>query len=147
MTTSPKGRKLIESFEGLSLTAYQDQRGIWTIGYGHTGPEVTKGLVWTQDMADATLAADLTVAEGAVNRLVHVPLNQNQFDALVSLCYNIGQGNFASSTVLHATNLQLWDSAASAFLMWCKVNGVENAGLMRRREAERNLFLTPPVLP
>lgn len=148
MTTSDAGRKMIENFEGCALTAYQDQRGIWTIGFGHVDPAVVKeGLTCTQGEADAWLAYDLKTAESAVNRDVKVPLNQNQFDALVSLTYNIGSGNFLESTVLRRLNLGPdYEGAADAILMWDKTDGEVNPGLVNRRTAERTLFLTPPVV-
>jgi lysozyme len=143
MTTSPNGRKLVELFEGFAPGAYLDQRGIRTIGYGHT-LGVQMGDTCTQAQADAWLEEDLATAEGAVNR-VPVPLNANQFDALVSLCYNIGAGAFHSSTVFKRLSLSPPDysGAASAILMWDKVHGETNPGLVRRRQTEQQLFLTP----
>src|ERR1019366_2511495 len=132
MTTSPIGRKLIESFEGLSLKAYLDQRHIQTIGYGHTG-QLKPGDTCTPEQADAWLVGDLATAEGAVNRLATVPLNQNQFDALVSLCFNIGQGNFEPSTLLSLLNQKAYLGAANQFLVWKMTNGVLNQGLLNRR--------------
>ena len=135
---------MIESMEGISLKAYQDGRGIFTIGYGHTDPAVVvEGLTCTQGEADAWLALDLHTAESAVNRLVTVPLDQNQFDACVSLCYNIGQGNFGTSTVCRKINMHDFPNAGMAFLMWDKINGEVSPGLVNRRKAERTLFLTP----
>lgn len=146
MTTSKNGRLLIESLEGLELVAYPDQRGIWTIGFGHVDPAVVKkGLTCTEAEADAWLALDLHTAESAVNRLVKAPLTQNQFDALVSLTFNIGQGNFLESTVLKKLNLTIptdYAGAADAILMWNRTAGEVNPGLMRRREAEKALFMT-----
>jgi lysozyme len=140
MTTSPEGRKFIEQAEGQSLTAYQDGRGIWTICTGHT-IGVRQGDTATPEQCDAFLADDLAMTEGAVNRLVKVPLNQNQFDALVSLVFNIGQGNFATSTILRLVNGGSVAAAADAFLMWDKVGGEVSPGLVRRRTAERAMFL------
>lgn len=147
MTTSENGRKLIESFEGCVLTAYLDQRGIATCGFGHT-QGVKMGDTCTQMQADAWLEGDLATAESAVNRLVKAALTQNQFDALISLTYNIGQGNFADSTVLKRLNIGTPDyaGAADAILMWDKTGGVVNPGLERRRQAEQALFLTPPAV-
>ena len=144
MTTSQNGREMIESFEGCALTAYQDGRGIWTIGFGHVDPAVVvAGLTCTQGEADAWMAFDLHAAESAINRLVTVPLDQNQFDACVSLCYNIGQGNFQTSTVCRKLNMGDTEGAADAFLMWDKINGEVSQGLVNRRTAERLLFITP----
>lgn len=147
MVISANGRKMIESFEGLRLTAYRDVRGIPTIGYGHTGPSVVPGMTITQDQADAFMAADLDFAEQVVNQDVKAALTQNQFDALVSLVYNIGGANFYVSTVLRKLNQGTPDyvGAAEAFLLWCKTNGEVNPGLLNRRNVEMKLFLTPPT--
>jgi lysozyme len=141
MTTSPAGRALIESFEGCSLKAYLDQRSVPTIGFGHT-LGVVMGDTCTPSEADEWLVGDLATAEAAVNR-VPAPLTQNQYDALVSLTYNIGSGNFASSTVFKRLSLSPPDyqNAAAAILMWDKTNGEVNPGLVRRRQAEEALFL------
>lgn len=141
MTTSQEGRSFIESCEGVKLKAYQDGRGIWTCGVGHT-LGVKEGDTCTPQEADAWLAEDLAAAEGAVNRLVKVPLSQPQFDALVSLCFNIGQGNFAESTVLRKLNQSDYQSGAQAFLMWSKISGETSQGLLNRRTAERAMFLS-----
>lgn len=131
------GEALIKSFESCKLIAYQDQRGIWTIGWGHTGPEVIEGLVWTQDQADAQFDIDLRDrAENAVSRDVTVFLTSNQFSALCSLCFNIGSGNFGSSTLVRDLNGGNLAAVPAEFLRWDKVNGQPNAGLHRRRVAE-----------
>jgi len=140
MTTSPQGRTMIEAFEGLRLEAYQDQRGIFTIGYGHTAG-VKPGDVITQTQADAFLAQDLQHTEAFVSSHVTVPLTQNQFDALVSLTYNIGVGNFLDSTLRRLLNESDYEDAANQFLVWSDVNGVQNAGLLSRRTQERTLFV------
>jgi lysozyme len=143
MNVGAAGLALIKQFEGCRLTAYQDQRGIWTIGYGHTGPEVIEGLVWSQDQADAALLGDLHTAVSAVMRDVDVAINQNQFDALVSFTYNVGAQAFADSTLLRLLNAGRPYLASAQFPLWSHVNGVEDDGLMRRRDAERALFDTP----
>lgn len=135
------GVALIKQFEGCRLTAYQDQRGIWTIGYGHTGPEVVQGLTCTQTQADSWLLADTHAASMAVLKDVDIILTQNQFDALVSFTFNVGIGNFAGSTLLKQLNAGHTALAADQFLVWDHVNGVPNAGLLRRRQAEQALFL------
>jgi len=146
-TINTAGLNLIKSFEGCVLTAYQDVAGIWTIGYGHTRG-VTAGLVFTQEQADQALADDLLSTESAVNRAVAAVVNttDNQFAAMVSLTYNIGSGNFASSTVLREHLVPQIQNAADAFLMWNKatINGVLQVvnGLTNRRTAERSLYLT-----
>jgi lysozyme len=141
------GLALIKGFEGLRLDAYQDVAGIWTIGYGHTGG-VTPGMTFTQAQADDALRQDLQSAEAAVEHDVgSAKTTDNQFAAMVSLCYNIGSGNFAVSSVLRKHREGDSQGAADAFLLWNKstVDGVLQAvpGLTRRREAERALYLTP----
>lgn len=134
------GTKLIESFEECRLQSYQDQRGIWTIGWGHTGPEVGPGLVWTQAQADSHFQLDLAVTEATVSHSVTVGLTQNQFDALCSLCFNIGSGNFHSSTLVKDINSGDTVDEQRQLLSWDHTNGRQNAGLDRRREAEWALF-------
>ncbi len=142
-TTSPAGRQLIENFEGLKLTAYQDMVGIWTIGYGHTGPEVKAGQTISVAQADQLLAKDLTRFEQGVAKCVTYPLNQHQFDALVSFSFNLGLGSLQSSSLLSLLNAGDVAGAAAQFLRWNRAGGVEVAGLTRRRQAEQQLFLTP----
>jgi lysozyme len=133
---SAAGIAAISQREGVRTRAYQDVRGIWTIGVGHTGPEVHAGLVWTMAQVDAALAKDLGWAEAAVNEDITHPLTQNQFDALVSLTYNIGAAGFAGSSVRRQLNLGNVQVAADDFLMWEKP-----AVLRARREGERRQFL------
>ena len=152
MKTSAAGIALIKRFEGLELDAYQDIAGVWTIGYGHTGPDAKAGAKWTEEIADAALTRDLELREDAVTRLVKVPLNQNEFDALVSFVYNVGVGGshspgFSTSTALRLLNQGDRAGAADALTWWNKatVNGVlrDVKGLTDRRAAERALFLRP----
>jgi lysozyme len=142
MTTSPQGRALIEGFESLRTTAYQDQGGIWTIGYGHTA-NVKMGDTCTPAQADAWLTDDLRTAEKAVNDAISktVSLTQNQFDACVSLAENIGGGAFSRSTLVSLLNRGDMTGCANQFLAWDKINDVSNQGLLNRRRAERALFL------
>jgi lysozyme len=139
--TSAKGLALIEAFEALRLRAYQDGNGVWTIGYGHTGPEVRFGTFETKEKAEADLCADVGEAEAAVRQLVRVPLTQGQWDALVSFAYNEGRGRLATSTVLKLLNAGCYQLAASHFRDWEVVSGKHSDGLARRREAEIALFL------
>jgi lysozyme len=147
MKTSAQGRKLIIQREGSRTTAYRDSVGILTIGCGHTSmagpPTVTAGMVITEQQVDEILSADLAKFEFTVNSSVTVPLADHEFDACVSLAYNIGQGAFKNSTVVRELNAGNRASAADAFLMW------KNAGgrpiLLGRREAEKEQFLTPYV--
>ncbi len=140
LSYSDQGLALTEQFEGLRLTAYQDSVGKWTIGYGHTGADVTPGLTITQEQASALLLQDVASAVAAVNRLVTVPLTQNQFDALVDFTFNAGQGNLASSTLLRELNAGNTAGAAAQFLVWVYAGGVQLPGLVKRRQAESALF-------
>lgn len=142
LSYSDQGLALTEQFEGLRLTAYQDSVGVWTIGYGHTGPDVQPGLTITQEQASALLLQDVAGAVAAVNRLVTVPLTQNQFDALVDFTFNVGQGNLASSTLLRELNAGNTAGAAAQFLVWVYAGGVQLPGLVTRRQAEAALFQT-----
>lgn len=137
-----KNKDVVRGVEGLRLEAYLDTGGVWTIGYGHTGPEVVKGLKITLEQAEALLSKDLGTAERVVNKLVSVPLSQSQFDALVSFVYNIGEGQFKSSTMLKLLNLQDYQGAADQFPRWNKDNGKVVQGLINRRQKERALFLS-----
>lgn len=150
MKTSQSGIDLIKRFEGLELEAYQDIAGVWTIGYGHI--ETAKpGMRITEREAEALLQRDLKPREQAVGRIVSVPLNQNEFDALVSFVYNVGVEGFRRSTARRRLNSNDRIGAADALTWWNKatVGGVlrEVTGLTRRRAAERALFLTPANPP
>lgn len=142
MKTSPKGISLIKEFEGLSLDAYLCSAGVLTIGYGHTGG-VQKGDRITAKKAEELLQDDLKKFENGVLRLVRVPLNQNQFDALVSFAFNLGVGNLGKSTLLRKLNDRDFKGAATEFVRWNKAGGRELDGLTRRRNAEAELFSTP----
>jgi len=140
------GLDLIKRWEGLRLTAYQDSVGVWTIGYGHTaeaGPPAPKaGMKITEQEATDLLARDLGQYERAVTKAISVAPTSNQFAAMVSLCYNIGPANFATSTVVKLVNAGNPRGAAEAFLRWNKAGGKVLAGLTHRREDEKKLFLT-----
>jgi len=142
LSYSKSGLALTEQFEGLSLTAYQDSVGKWTIGYGHTGPDVYPGLTITQMEAESLLLNDLASAAASVNRLVTVALSQNEFDALVDFVFNLGTANFASSTLLKDLNAGNFAAAAEEFQKWDHAGGRVLAGLLQRRLAEANLFQT-----
>lgn len=129
--------------------AYQDSGGVWTIGYGHTGT-VRRGDTITEEQALALLDKDVEWAEKAVNSSLNgYSLTQNQFDALVSLTYNIGATGFKNSTVVKRIKVGDYNGAAEALTWWNKVKGKVNKGLVSRRAREKQLFLTPddPVLP
>jgi lysozyme len=139
-TYSQNGLNLTEQFEGLRLDAYQDQVGVWTIGYGHTGPDVHPGLTITQEQANSLLMQDTQSAAAAVNRLVTVALNQDEFDALVDFVFNLGEGALAGSTLLKLLNAGNFAGAAGEFPKWCHAGGQVVPGLVRRRAAEQQLF-------
>ena len=147
MQTSDQGIALIKHHEGVRLTAYADPVGVWTIGYGHTTaagpPKVERGMKITDAGADAILRQDLAKFEGYVSSAVKVPLNQNEFDALVSFTFNLGPGNLRSSTLLKKLNAGDRAGAADEFLKWTKAGGKTLPGLVKRREAERALFRAP----
>jgi GH24 family phage-related lysozyme (muramidase) len=135
-----KGLRLLKSFEGLRLRAYQDSVGVWTIGYGTTSG-VRPGMVITESEAEELMKRDLRRFEQAVSDLVKVPLNSDQFSALVSFAYNVGEGALASSTLLRLLNQRDYQGAADQLLRWDKAGSQALAGLTRRRKAERALFL------
>lgn len=134
-----KGLALVKEFEGCELEAYLCPAGVWTIGYGHTFA-VEMGQVISETEAEALLREDLKQAEEAVDRLVTVPINENQFSALVSFVFNLGAGAFTNSTLLKKINAEEFD-AADQLLRWNKAGDEELPGLTRRRHAERALFL------
>lgn len=144
-TTSDVGVNLISGFEDTRFKAYDDGVGIWTIGIGTTvypnGVKVKKGDTCTLDQAKAYFRHDLAKFEKTVNDSVKVPLSQNQFDALVSLTYNIGSSAFKSSTLLKKLNKSDYQGAADQFPLWKEAGGKVLNGLVRRRAAERALFL------
>jgi len=142
MRTSLAGREAITLREGEELEAYQDGGGVWTIGVGHTRG-VYKGQKITQAQSQKFLQEDLALAENAVNLFVIVPLNQNMFDALVSLVFNIGVGAFQKSTLVKLLNMGLYKDAANEFPRWNKDNGKVVDGLTNRRLSEQKQFLTP----
>lgn len=143
MKTSQNGIAVLKYFENCQLTAYPDPAtggAPWTIGWGHTGPEVVSGLVWTQGNADTQLVTDLASRERSVSSAVTAQLTQGQFDALVDFVYNLGAGNFQSSTLLRLVNAGDMDGAVAQFSRWNKAAGVPMRGLARRRAAEAALF-------
>jgi len=146
---------LIEHFEGLRLASYWDSHGmVWTIGYGHTGKDVTGGQTITRRDADALLMQDVLAAENIIRGTVDVPLTQGQFDALVSFVFNVGAGiehrkagfvrlvNGKPSTLLAKLRVRDYAGAADEFPKWVYAGGKLLRGLVRRRAAERALFLT-----
>jgi lysozyme len=140
MVIGDKGIALIKSFESCRLEAYKDVVGIWTIGYGATGPDITQGLVWTQDECDNRLKKDLCKTSEGVTALLKTAVNQNQFDALCSFAYNLGLGALSGSTLLRCINKHNSAAAPSQFLLWNHAGGKVVDGLTRRRQAEADLF-------
>lgn len=145
MRTNDEGRALIQSFEALRLVSYRDAVGVWTVGWGHT-KNVTRNMTITRFEAEEFFREDLEESENAVwNALRGASVTENQFSALVSLCYNIGPTAFQGSTVLRLARAGQHRQAADAFLAWNKgrVDGklVELPGLTRRRYAEAALYL------
>lgn len=143
MNISEAGINLIKKFEGCRLTAYKCPAGIWTIGYGHTGSDVYAGKTITQAEADKLLKTDLMIHCNNVSKLVKVPLNQNQFDALVSFEYNIGYGAFKDSTLLKLLNQEKYTEASLQFERWVYAGKTRLQGLVNRRNAEKSLFISP----
>ena len=140
---SEEGIALTKSFEGLRLEAYRDCAGIWTIGYGHTGPTILEGMTITEAEAELLLRADLADAIACVNKAVNTSITQSQFDAMVDFCFNAGRGNFLQSSLLRKINLQDVEGAAAQFGLWIHAGGEVVSGLVCRRAAERELFLHP----
>lgn len=126
---------LAKEFEGCQLTAYQDIAGVWTIGYGHTGKDVYEGLVWTQQQADAALEHDLAAA-AALLAMYSPGLTDGPLAALTDFVFNLGIGNYRTSTLCKCVNVQDWDGAKAELVKWSHSNGVEIPGLLRRRDAE-----------
>ena len=149
LKTSDWGRKFIQRFEGLYLKAYYDSAGVITIGYGHTDaagpPAVHSGMVITEAEADSILAQDLGAVEADVNRLVSVPLNQNQFDALVSFQFNTGK--LGKSTLLKKLNAGDFSSVPAQLDLWVNAGGRKLNGLVTRRREEGKLFNKPEFPP
>lgn len=133
--------EIIRAHEGCRLTAYPDKGGVWTIGWGHTGPDVHQGLSWTQAQADAVLRTDTAAAAERVSSLTSASLSDRQAAALISLTFNIGGHQFAGSTLLARVNARDWIGAAHQFIAWDHVDHAEDKGLLIRRLEEAALFL------
>jgi lysozyme len=140
MKTSQQGVDLIKKWEGCRLISYLDWGGIWTVGFGATGEGIGPGTRWTQQQADDRLKKDLGKFEAVLNAH-QLPLKQHQYDALISLMYNIGPTAFNRSTLLRKLKANDIDGAAGQFLVWNKVQGKVVKGLVNRRYAERQMFL------
>lgn len=150
-TLPPQALTLLRDSEGCRLSAYLDGAGIWTIGWGHTGPEVLPGLAWTQAQADAALSHDIAAVAAELDGMFSpaIALNPNQFGALVVFAYNIGVHGFAGSTACGRVRVGDFARVPAAMRMWCRVRDpksgrlVPSPGLRARREREVALWNTP----
>ena len=147
MQRSTNGFNLLAELEGVVLRPYKDSVGIPTIGIGSTyyedGTKVTmKDKAITKERAIQLAKNVVKSFEARVNKSIIVPMTQNQFDAMVLLCYNIGESGFARSSVVRNFNAGNLQKAADSFLLWNKAGGKVSKGLTNRRQKERNLFLT-----
>ncbi|MDM0041891.1 lysozyme [Variovorax sp. J22R193] len=154
MKISERGVDLIKEFEDCKLTAYPDPKtggAPWTIGWGATGPNIGPGVVWSQAQADTRLFMDIAEREAAVDAAVNVPLTQGQFDAMVSIVFNVGAGSKyrdgiirlkdgRPSTLLRKLNADDYQGASEAFDSWVSPGSNVERGLRRRRTAERAVF-------
>lgn len=137
MQFSPNGMGLLKIREGVRYKAYKDTKGIWTIGVGHTGPEVKEGLVWTDNQVNQAFMHDIQWAVDSING-VNAVLNQNQFDALVSFVFNIGANAFATSTMKRLLDKGKYAEAAAQFDRWIIPKEITS-----RRMSEKAQFLQP----
>lgn len=143
MDCNSDGLNIIKSCEGCRLESYLDQGGVPTIGWGQTGPFVTIDMEITQNQADMWLSQQVQFVSAALSRMIKSSINNNQFSALVSLAYNIGTGNFSSSSALALINENMLSEVPHAISLWNKVNGAIDEGLVNRRNAEIGLFNKP----
>lgn len=147
MRLTDEGIALIKRFEGFREEAYRDPAGVWTIGYGHTGraapPPVEPGMKITPEEGEAILRADLDYFVARAGPLIERELTANQFSALISFAFNVGTGNFRRSSVLAAVNEGRLDEVPGRLALWNKAGGRVLKGLVRRRMAEGDLFMTP----
>ena len=139
MNISKEGISLIKNYEGCRLESYQDSVGVWTIGFGHI-KDVKEGDKLNQDEAENLLKEEMPEYEGYINSMIEVPLDQCQFDALVCWVYNLGPNNLKESTLLRILNEGDYGGVPEQIKRWNKAGGEVLAGLVKRREAEANLF-------
>jgi GH24 family phage-related lysozyme (muramidase) len=148
MNISSSGVQLIADFEGYSSRPYRDSVGVWTIGFGHTEGVGPGSRALTRSQAESLLRRDLDKKYAPYVAKLKLPLNQNQFDALVSFVYNLGPGYiYRGHTMGDALARHDWKAAANAFLIYDFAGGRRLLGLTRRRRAERELFLSPSASP
>ena len=133
---------LVKMFEGCKLQSYQDSAGVWTIGYGHTGPDVVQGLSWTQDQADAQLALDLNRAYSLCIQAAPCLLNETKSRqaALTDFVYNLGVGTLDRSSLRSAAMVGAWQNVKTQLSLWIHAGGKIEEGLVRRRAAEISLI-------
>jgi|SRR5579871_4423982 len=132
----------LKARENCRLEAYRDSAGIWTIGWGHTGSDVTEGLVWTQAQADQALIAKVANVETTVSMQTYpLKLSEQQAAALISFAYNEGQHAFATSQILQFVRAQKWFAAMKDLLNWTRAGSADSQGLLKRRCYEAALFL------
>jgi lysozyme len=140
LSISSAGLDIIKEHEGLMLKAYKDPVGIWTIGYGHTGT-AAPGQQISETQANALLMADVQTAQNAVRTMITAPLNQSQFDALVSFTFNLGSGNLQNSTLRKKVNANPADpTIRTEFMKWVNGGGRLLPGLVKRRQEEADLY-------
>ena len=140
MNISAEGLSLIKKFEGCELKAYCSDANVLTIGYGVT-KGVTEDMEISQEEAESLLQEEMHEYEGYINDMVKVPLEQHQFDAMVSWVFNLGSGNLSSSTLLKKLNNSEYDEVPAQIRRWNKAGGKVLDGLIRRREAEAKMFM------
>ncbi len=147
-TVSPEAIDLVKHFEGCQLESYEDEVGVWTVGWGHTADEGTPlpgyKVTITQAEADAALAKDLQRHAGVVEKLLDEDVNDNMFGALVSFAFNVGDDNLRRSTLLNRVNTRRFQDALVEFPKWDHAGGRVLRGLLRRRLSEANLFCSFP---
>lgn len=140
---SENGLSLIKSFEGCRLTSYDDGAGNWTIGWGHTGQFIGPGMTITQEQADIWLESDVEIAASGISGTFIVELNQNQIDALISFTFNLGYGVWLNDPdLLTYINTRQWEKAAQEMQLYVHAGGEIMPGLVARRKAEAELFLS-----
>lgn len=140
-----KGLALLKRFEGCRLVVYKDAVGLHTVGWGHMDPALILGTKITQEEADSLLKEDLERFERGVYNVAAAPISSNEFSALVCFAYNVGLGAFANSTLLSKLNAGDKAGAAKEFLKWTRAGGTVLRGLVKRRQAEMELFLEKDV--
>ena len=131
---------LVRQFEGCRLTAYQDGAGVWTIGWGHTGKEVYAGLIWTQVQADEARVHDIAEAQALLLRYSPAIIDPGALAALTDFVFNLGSGNYRTSTLCTLVNADNWPAAKVEILKWDHSNGVVIPGPRLRRQAEAALL-------